>query len=286
LIALQQGAFSAHISPLGAELQSLRRHDEEFLWQGDPAVWGQRAPWLFPFVGRVRGGHYRHAGWRYAMPLHGFAALQSFEGVEQQPDAALLVLRDTPLTHALYPFAFELRIGFRLLHDHELQMRAELHNRSDEPLPFGFGGHPGFALPGAVGDWSLHFEQAERPEVWRIENGLLARRPEPYRWSAPDRLDLAPDPFSRDALVLKSPRSRWVALRHRSGAERLRLHAPEMAQLGLWSRCGGAYVCIEPWWGHDDDPDAPEALLDKPQLLRLAPGQSWARELRISLSRE
>lgn len=284
MIRLRQGALHACIAPLGGELQSLWRSGEEFLWQGDPAVWAQRAPWLFPFVGRLRGGGFTHRGRRYALPLHGFAAQLRFEVVEQQADAVWLEARDDANTRALYPFAFRLRIGFALHGERELAIGLMLDNFGDEPLPFGLGAHPGFTLP--PGEWCLRFEQAETDAVWRLDGALLAGVPEPFAWSAPGRLDLTAETFARDALILKQPRSRWVALCRPDGAERLRLqvHGAGMEHLGLWARPGARYVCIEPWWGHDDDAEAPEALLDKPQLQRLPPGDTWARALSIQLA--
>ena len=43
------------IDPHGAELQSLRLGEREYLWQGDPAYWPDRALNLFPYIGRMTG---------------------------------------------------------------------------------------------------------------------------------------------------------------------------------------------------------------------------------------
>lgn len=43
----------------GAELQSIRDADgAEYLWQGDPAYWQDRAPNLFPYVARLTDESY------------------------------------------------------------------------------------------------------------------------------------------------------------------------------------------------------------------------------------
>lgn len=285
MIELRSGALSARIDPLGAELRSLQRAGEEYLWQAQPGVWNQSAPWLFPFVGRLRGGHYTHGGRRFAMPLHGFASRLHFAVTQQLADAVWLEARDTDATRVGYPFAFRLRIGFALHGERELAIGVHLDNLGAETLPFGFGAHPGFALPGGPQDWCLHFEQPEDPQVWRLNDAgtLLATQAEAFAWRAPARLDLGANPFARDALILKQPRSSWVALVHRERGERLRLYAPQMQHLGLWARPLAAYVCIEPWWGHDDNAEAPEALLDKPQLQRLAAGDTFTRWIQLRL---
>jgi galactose mutarotase-like enzyme len=42
------------ISALGAELQSIKDSDgTEYLWNGNRSYWGNRAPNLFPYIGRL-----------------------------------------------------------------------------------------------------------------------------------------------------------------------------------------------------------------------------------------
>jgi len=288
VIELRQGRLTARISPHGAELQSLRRGDEELLWQPQDGVWHQTAPWLFPFVGRLRGGGYRHRGRWFEMPLHGFAAHCDFGLASQCPDAAELRLRDSEATRARYPFRFELRIAYRL-QAQGLDIELAVHNCDDETLAFGLGGHPGFALTGDLRDWQLRFERPEADTVWRLQPdpppwGLRATVPEALPWPAPGRLQLHPALFARDALILDPLRSDWVALQHLERGElkeHLRVQLGGAPQLGLWARPGAAYVCIEPWWGRDDAADAPEELLDKPQLQRLPAGAVFRRTLSL-----
>ena len=58
------------INPHGAELSSLRMGEREYLWQGNPAFWGRRAPILFPIVGKVAHDTLRVSGQEYAMKQH------------------------------------------------------------------------------------------------------------------------------------------------------------------------------------------------------------------------
>lgn len=55
------------VSTKGAELQSLIANGKEYLWQGDPAFWGRRAPILFPIVGRLADDTLRIEGKKYTM---------------------------------------------------------------------------------------------------------------------------------------------------------------------------------------------------------------------------
>jgi len=60
---------------MGAELWSiLDKHTlTEHLWQGDPAVWGRRAPNLFPICGKLVNDSCVINGKTYHIPMHGFA---------------------------------------------------------------------------------------------------------------------------------------------------------------------------------------------------------------------
>lgn len=287
-LTLAHGPLSARIAPLGAELQSLRRGTEELMWQPRAGIWQQTAPWLFPFVGRLRDGRYLHRGRWHEMPLHGFAASRAFEVLAHSADALQLQLRAGEASRACYPFEFRLVIGYRL-DEAGLAMEVTVQNDSDETLPFAFGAHPGFALTGRLQDWQLQFAEPEAAQVWRLDPeprpwGLRAAAPEPWTWSAPGRLALNAQLFERDALILDPVRSAWVAIVHKTEGERLRMRFDGAPQLGLWARPGAPYVCIEPWWGRDDDAAAPHELLAKPQVQRLPGGRSFTARMRITPS--
>ena len=49
--------LSVRVSSKGAQLMSLYSNSrrKEYLWQGDPVYWGDRAPLLFPACSRIAG---------------------------------------------------------------------------------------------------------------------------------------------------------------------------------------------------------------------------------------
>ena len=75
---LRNGALTVEICEHGAELQSIRKGETEYLWQGDPAYWGRRSPVLFPIVGSVWEKRYRVNGTEYELGQHGFARDMDF----------------------------------------------------------------------------------------------------------------------------------------------------------------------------------------------------------------
>lgn len=276
-LQLSNGRLRCAIATRGAELRSLQDvvARDEYIWQRDPAVWEDSAPILFPVVGRLRGGGYLHGGRRYPMPIHGFARHCAFAVEESHSHSATLVLRESPETLARYPFRFVLRVQF-ILDAHCLHVRYRVHNPGREDLPFALGSHPGFRLPAPrSGGWTLAFSDQEEPLCYRLDGELLAREPEALALAGGRRIALTPDLFARDALIFKRIRSRHVRLQERNGRVRLSVALEAAPSLGLWSRPGADYVCIEPWHGHDDDACASEELARKPGIVILAPGQCF-----------
>lgn len=280
---LKRGALTARVDTLGAELRSLRWGDDEYLWQDESKVWPHSAPILFPFVGRLNGGGFVHEGSCHAMPIHGFAARQRFAIVEQGADTLQLQLRADETTRAVYPFEFCLRVRFTL-GARGLAIRYEVVNEGAATLRFALGSHPGFALAGPLEDWRIEFDQIEAPEVYRLDGDLLADAPVPFCFDPQRSITLGPQRFADDALIFKHIESRQLSLVHRQHGTRLTVDTGGAPHLGLWSRAGAAYVCIEPWFGVDEDRHAPRELAAKPGLIRLAPGDRFTSTCKIDLA--
>ena len=285
-IRLRLGELSARVDPLGAELRSLRRAGDEYLWQDANSIWAHAAPILFPFVGRLNGGGFEHDGRFYTMPMHGFAGASWFEPrdrQQQQAHRAVLQLRDNAQTRACFPFEFRLRVSFTL-NPQGIDVGYEVLNPGAQALPFALGSHPAFALgDGPLQDWRIEFDKAEAPEVYRLDGGLLAERPVPFCFEPERSIALSPTTFVGDALIFKNINSTCISLVHRSQGPRLKLWTGDAPHLGLWAAPNTGFVCIEPWFGVDEDKQAPVALAEKSGLQRLAPGTRFACGYRIEV---
>src|SRR5579863_8611752 len=108
-LVLAHGEARALVAPLGAEARAWSVGGDELLWPGDPAIWSQISPILYPVVGWTRDGA-RVGGRQYALGLHGFAAKHEFAVEEAREDFARLTLRDNEATREIYPFAFTLTL--------------------------------------------------------------------------------------------------------------------------------------------------------------------------------
>ena len=267
--------LSVSIRRRGAELCRLRTGTGlDLLWDGDPAFWSGQAPVLFPVVGALEGGLLRHEGRAYPMAKHGFARGLDFRMVMLSAHACRLRLEDDPGTRASYPFPFRLDLGFSIL-ESELTVEYQLHNPGEHDLPASFGAHPAFRwplLPGLerTAHW-LEFEKQEADLLPGVSpDGLLTVpvRPSPLKGRL---LALQDGLFTEDALVFNPVRSR--ALRYSApGAPTLQIGWDGFPDLGVWTRPGAGFICVEPWRGHASPVGFDGEFTDKPGVFRVPPG--------------
>lgn len=284
MIRLVCGSLQAWIRPQGAELSMLQNDGFEYLWSGDARYWGKQSPVLFPIVGSLRGGHYRHHGMTYMLPRHGFARDRLFHVREVSEREAHFSLEDDESSRLAYPFRFQLRIRY-LLHPTGLEVEYAVANPSEETLYFSIGGHPAFKVPIEPGlryeDYHLVFEQPETAGRWKLRDGLLLQE-EPGFLEASDRVSLSHALFAEDAVVLKGLRSALLTLRSDKSARGLRFGIGGWPHLGLWAPVGAPFLCIEPWQGHADPVDADGELARKPGIVSLEPGGCWERSWTVA----
>ena len=285
LVHIASDRLTAAINPLGAELWSLRdAAGAEYMTNADPAYWGGHAPLLFPIVGALADGIYRHEGQAYPLAKHGFARTSHFQLIDHRADRALFRLTDSPETLATYPFPFVLDLEFRTEGD-VLRQVATVANPGPDPLWFSFGFHPAFAwpLPGGAAkhDHRIVFAQDEPQTARRIDppSGLLLPEPQPSPVSG-DRFTPDASQFEADALIWDQLASRSLTFGADHGA-RLEIGFPDTPMLGIWQKPGAAYLCIEPWQGIADPLGWQGELRDKPGIVALAPGE--ARSFRMDV---
>jgi galactose mutarotase-like enzyme len=272
-LTLTVGGARLVVARRGAEARAWRVGDVDLLWPGDAAIWNQIAPILYPVVGWTRDGA-RVAGRHYPLGLHGFAARGDFVVEAVGEASARLSLKDDAATRALYPFAFELAVEYRLA-ETALTIVLEVANPGDAPAPYACGLHPGFRWPFAGGERGgavVRFDRREPAEVpVMVPGGLIghARRAIPLAGRV---LTLSDQLFAGDALCFLNPASRALRFEQADGSA-IALDFSGFDHAALWTRPGAPFLCLEAWTGYSDPEGFTGDLFDKPSMRVLKPGE-------------
>ena len=283
-VIISSPQLRAQVSPEGAELVRLQdEQGRDWLWDGDPAFWTGRSPLLFPIVGRVKSDRIRVNGLEYELPKHGFARTSRFEIEEAEPSQCRLRLCSSEATLQRYPFPFQLDVSYAV-QGATLSITAAVVNTGSSRMPVSFGFHPAFRWPlpydAPREAHEIRFEQEETAPTRRPLEGLIKRETEqtPVQGRT---LALRDDLFEADALVFDQLGSRSVDYGASGGAS-LRVEFPDMPHLGIWTKPGAGFICIEPWQGHADPQDFAGDFSDKPGTVSIEPGE--ARRFAISIT--
>lgn len=288
LIRIATDALNAEFSTLGAEMRVLRDEaGRDLLSDGPPEFWTGRAPFLFPIVGAVNGDTIHVDGHAYPMDKHGFARKSVFALIDHQPASATFRLEASGATRAIFPFEFRLDINFAI-EGAALHTTVAIENVSRESLPASFGFHPAFRWPlpwgGERADHRLVFAEDEPAPIRRIDtvSGLVLpeSRPTPVEG---DTLRVRDDLFVDDAVIFDQLGSRSVRFGV-PGNRMIEVEFPDLPLLGVWTKPGAPFLCIEPWQGLADPVGYQGDFRAKPYVIEVAPGARHVLAMTIRLA--
>lgn len=272
--------FQARIKHLGAELASFTDpENRQWMWQAGPE-WPKHAPVLFPIVGTLKDNRYRIGTNEYVLPRHGFARERLFECVEQAESRAVFQLRDDADSRLKYPFAFQLQLTYAL-HRSGLTISYQVRNLSETEMPFALGAHPAFALPCPFDSYALEFPADASLDFYPLVSDLLSEQPQNLALQN-HQLPLSEQLFEKDALVFKHLESKSVTLIEKGSAV-LEVAFSGFPSLGIWTKPGAAFLCIEPWSGYADTVSATGNILQKEAIRILQPGGNFETNFSINV---
>lgn len=278
---LSNDILTVEVSAHGAELQSIRKGDVEYLWQGDPTFWGRRSPVLFPIVGSVWESRYRVGGKEYQLGQHGFARDMDFTMVSSSQTEVRYRLESSEDTLAKYPYPFVLEIAYRL-HGSSLDVVWEVMNPSDGDTYFQIGAHPAFFYPDydpeKSGRGFFTFDRNEGLECIRIkEKGCVDAETKWPLEMTEGRLKLEKDTFDAiDTIMLQDSQIKRVNMFREDGTPWLSLSF-DAPVTGIWSPPGkvAPFICIEPWYGRCDRVGYEGDYREKDWVNCLSPGEKF-----------
>jgi len=249
IVALKQGKLTAKVATKGAELIDFSVDGESVLWNPDGIHWNRTAPNLFPIVGRLMHDELVWDNQRYPMSQHGFARDSQFIILEESADVVVLELVSNEVTRVQYPFEFTFRVKYQLQED-RIKIFYSTTNNNEQLMPYSVGGHPAFALKGALDEHELWFDVQVNTQRWLIEDGYYNGKT--LKLNCGKALELNNDYFVSDAIVLRSPEFSTATLVHKSLGKLATVDCSSWDAVGFWTKPGAPFLCIEPWWGWAD----------------------------------
>ena len=282
---IRSGRLVAEISRHGAELIRLQDRDgKDLLWNGCEKWWTGRAPLLFPIVGRLPNDIAICDGEAFPMRQHGFARNKQFSIVGASASECILQLTSDDETRQQFPFDFVLEVAF-VIEDAALRIGATVFNKSPRAMPISFGFHPAFRWPlpygGSRQDHEIRFERSESAPIRRVTDGLLdvTASSEVFEGSV---MALDDAMFLPGALIFDRLKSRAVNFGV-PGEPSIRIRFPDLPHLGVWTKPGAGFLCIEPWQGYATPLGFAGDLKDKPGGVLLAANASSKFAIEICL---
>lgn len=248
MITISNEYLKVAIDSLGAEIKSIVKDGQEYMWQGDPNYWKSTAPILFPMVSSLLDDKYTYKGKTYSFRQHGFARRSEFSVVEKAEDYVLMRLEQTEETKAVYPFEYDFCVSFKL-NGNRLDMNFIVKNTSEEePMYFNTGSHEGYSLfnGGKISDYYIEFEQKEKLLRMLLDRPVFEG--ETVDLGERDVLVLDDELFVKDGIFFLDIKSEYVTLKSKNGERSVRVYF-DCDNLGFWKVPGGEYLCIEPWDG-------------------------------------
>lgn len=279
------------VTTWGAQVKSVVRKCDgvEHIWQAEESVWGYHAPILFPHCGRVAQNKILAKGQEFEAAPHGFARKMEHEFVDQTKDTIVLELCANEQTLAQFPYEFRLVSTFTLEAD-TVHHTLTVENLDEEPMPFGIGYHPAFAIPfddkHTYQDYELRFNELESPMCLNtLPHGLLHGN----LYLMPANIQTIPIDeylFAKDSHCMVNLRSTRLGLYEKDTGRGVVCDISEFPYTLLWSKPGTPrFVCIEPWHSLPSPEGGSIRWEEKEAAAILNPGEGWSTTLSTSFVR-
>lgn len=279
-ITISNHKITATINSKGAELNSLKTKNREYIWQADPEFWGKHSPILFPIVGTLKDNSYSYDGKEYSLSRHGFARDYDFKVIESSENKAVFSLSVSEETLKIYPFQFELQVIYTL-DENQLQIQYKVENKGNSRMPFSIGGHPAFSLPEEFENYSLLFEKQEILKSFALENDLVSEKTTDFELTE-KQFPLNYSTFKNDALIFKKMESKSIEILENQ-KPLLRFSYKDFPNFGIWTKINAPFICLEPWLGYSDTSNSTQYLFEKEGILVLEQNKTFEASFEIEI---
>lgn len=276
----------------GGELLSFKLEGIEKIHQGEEArddngkvSWKRHAPVLFPIVGKLKRNQTIINGRTYEILQHGFARDMEFEPVTKLDNFHSYVLKSNKYTMARYPFDFELYNTYRQ-EENKLIFIYKVINTGNSNMPIGLGSHPAFKIDQddlKRGNYYLEFAEEEtRAHFLYLIDGLVGTEYAKNILEGNRRISLNEHTFDNDAIIVKGIQNKKISLKNsRTRKTVLTMDFNGWPYLGIWSKPGAPFICLEPWMSTADRINSTNVFAKKPDMITLTPGEEFENKFSV-----
>ena len=289
---LENEYLKVTVTTWGAQLKSVVRKCDgvEHMWQADKSHWGYHAPILFPYCGKVKDGMIEARGQHFEnLPQHGFARIGEHTLLQHTANTVVLELRESETTYAMWPYAFRLITTYRL-EGATVHHTLTVVNTDDEPMSFGIGYHPGFAIPfdsqHTFRDYEFRFDTPQSPLCLSCAPTGLYQGHSYYLAYNTDTIPLHADLFSDDSHCMVGLSAQTLGIYEKDTGRGVVCNISNFPYTLIWSKPGEPrFVCIEPWHSIPSAENSDHKWEHKPAAATIAPGEHWETTLSMTFQR-
>lgn len=252
LYCIENDVLKLTVNGEGGSMHSLfyKPAGEERLWQGGDA-WRSRDVVIFPIVGHA--APFEVCGKSYELKSHGLARYAVLEVRERGDGFICLGFSSSAESRESYPYDFDFSVSYRL-EGNSVKVAYFVRSKGGV-MPFYVGGHPGMYAPG--GSAVIEFEREEHPVIYPLEGGAAAM-PCLKRF-------VADKAFFKECKTFQLGSLSGGAIYARTQDGYTYTYKSDCPLFAFWSNEeGGDYICVEPWWGINDNPAFPREFTLKP----------------------
>lgn len=287
-ISIKSHILNVTINLKGAEVRSVKNitTEHEYMWNADETVWSGVSPVLFPVVGKTTNGELQFNGISYPQGNHGFARNAIFKISEHSASSVTLSIITNELNKNEFPFNLEFSVIYTII-GNQLNTIYQVKNLDSQTGYFSVGAHPAFRCPfdnnHDISDYIIEFENHETNLIHH-EITTQAFFTGKTTHTPLQTISLNQNTFVDDAIIYNNFTSHQVSLKEKQSNRMIKVSLDGFSWLGLWSKPGADYVCIEPWCGHSDYLGFHGNINEKEAIESILPNEVWRRQYNIDFS--
>lgn len=278
MYTIDNGIIKAEINDLACELSSLIMDGKEYVWQGDKAFWGGRAPLLFPINGTVKDNKVFIGGQECNLTNHGFLRHYTFKVLEQNETKIVFIADANEDTLKNFPFKFNVIVTFEL-DGKTCKTSYEVKNVDSAKMPYFFGLHPAFNCHTGTEKFDEYYiefdkeveivrphqpKEGEYADLTNVE--IIGEKSKTF--------NLKHEHFYKHPLIQSNIEFNESSICHKTKGKILDIKFDGFSTFVIWQAKDAPFVCVEPWTGVSGTPPYSENLEDNPKCKFLEASKS------------